>query len=154
MGKYRAPSENSKYYIPKEDYLTAIHYSLRYPLWKEEVETMADTSKGISYDKDKVQTSFGYDSTFEAAVKIMDSGKDIEGMLIGAVSRNGKIIIPNGSSVIEAGDTLYVVGLENDIYTLNGNLRAKKLDELPKRVMIAGGGKSGLFLANSLKKKA
>ena len=75
MGKYRAPSESSKYYIPKEDYLTAIHYSLRYPLWKEEVETMANTSKGITYDKDKVQSSFGYDSTFEAALKIADSGK-------------------------------------------------------------------------------
>ena len=35
LSKY---DEKSKYYIPKEDYLTAIHYSLRYPLWKEEVE--------------------------------------------------------------------------------------------------------------------
>ena len=35
MGKYRTPSPNSKYSLPKEDYLTAIHYSLRYPLWKE-----------------------------------------------------------------------------------------------------------------------
>lgn len=57
MSKYRLPSENSKYYIPKEDYLTAIHYSLRYPLLKEEVESMADTSKAIAYDKDKVQSS-------------------------------------------------------------------------------------------------
>ena len=85
--------------------------------------------------------------------KIMDSSQYIEGMLIGAVSRNGKIIVPNGSSVIEAGDTLYVVGLENDIYNLNGNLRAKKLEDLPKRVMIAGGGKSGLFLAKLLEEK-
>ncbi len=75
MGKYRAPSEKSKYYLPKEDYLTAIHYSLRYPLWKEEVETMADTSKAIAYDKDKVQSSSDYDSTFEAAVKIVESNK-------------------------------------------------------------------------------
>lgn len=75
MGKYRAPSKNSKYHVPKEDYLTAIHYSLRYPLWKEEVETMADTSKAIAYDKDKVQSSSGYDSTFEAAVKIVESNK-------------------------------------------------------------------------------
>ena len=36
MGKYKAPSEKYKYYIPKEDYLTAIHFSLRYPLWKED----------------------------------------------------------------------------------------------------------------------
>lgn len=75
MSKFRTPSENSKYYIPKEDYLTAIHYSLRYPLWKEEVETMADTSKAITYDKDKVQSSFDYDTTFEAAVRIAESDK-------------------------------------------------------------------------------
>ena len=68
MSKYRTPSENSKYYIPKEDYLTAIHYALGYPLLKEEVETMADTSKGISYDKDKVQSSSDYNPTEAAAI--------------------------------------------------------------------------------------
>lgn len=73
MSKYRTPSENSEHYIPKEDYLTAIHYALRYPLWKEEVDCMADTSKAITYDKDKVQTSNDYDATFEAAVRISDS---------------------------------------------------------------------------------
>ena len=75
MGKYRPPSDKSKYHVPKEDYLTAIHYSLRYPLWKEEVESRADTSKAITYDKDNVQSSSGYDSTFEAAVKIVESDK-------------------------------------------------------------------------------
>lgn len=82
MGKYKAPSEKSKYYIPKEDYLTAIHYSLRYPLWKEEVEAMADTSKAITYDKDKVQSSSDYDSTFEAAVKIAKSNKQHKMQLV------------------------------------------------------------------------
>ena len=75
MGKFRTPGEKSKYYIPKEDYLTAIHYSRRYPLWKEEVENMANTSKAITYDKDAVQTSGNYDSTFEAAVRIAESSK-------------------------------------------------------------------------------
>lgn len=73
MSKYRTPSERSKYYIPKEDYLTAIHYSLRYPLWKQEVDSMADTSRAIVYDKDKVQSSNGFDSTFEAAVRMTES---------------------------------------------------------------------------------
>ena len=72
MSKYRTPSENSKYYIPKEDYLTAIHYSKRYPIWKEEVKDMADTAGAIRYDKDRVQTSGNYDSTFEAAVRITE----------------------------------------------------------------------------------
>ena len=73
MGKYRPPSSKSKYAIPKEDYLTAVHYSLRYPAWKKELEAMANTSRAITYDKDKVQTSGGYDSTYEAAVRIIDS---------------------------------------------------------------------------------
>ena len=34
---------------------------------------MADTSRAICYDKDRVQTSGNYDSTFEAAVRITDS---------------------------------------------------------------------------------
>ena len=75
MSKYRIPSDKSKYYIPKEDYLTAIHYSLRYPIWKEEVEIMADTSKAITYDKDKVQSFSDYDSTMERAIKIAESNK-------------------------------------------------------------------------------
>ena len=70
MAKYRIPSEKSKYYIPKEDYLTAIHYSLRYPLWLAEVKNKADTSKAIRYDEEKVQTSGDSDTTADAAIKI------------------------------------------------------------------------------------
>ncbi len=73
MGKYRSLSRKNKYFIPKEDYLTAIHYSLRYPIWKEELDSMADTSKALTYDTDPVQTSGDYDSTFEAAVRIAES---------------------------------------------------------------------------------
>ena len=78
MSKYRTPSTSSKYYIPKEDYLTAIHYSLRYPLWKEEVADMTNTAKAIVYDKDKVQSSSGYDSTYEAAVRIQEKQSKIQ----------------------------------------------------------------------------
>lgn len=78
MSKYRVPSKKSKYYIPKEDYLTAIHYSLRYPLLKQEVEDMANTARAITYDKEKVQTSTDYDSTYEAAVRIQDKQKKIQ----------------------------------------------------------------------------
>ena len=72
MSKFRPLSRKNKYYIPKEDYLTAIHYSLRYPVWKQELDAIADTSKAIRYDKDNVQTSGDYDSTFEAAVKLTE----------------------------------------------------------------------------------
>ena len=85
--------------------------------------------------------------------KLADLGNDLKGILVGAISRNGKIIVPNGSSVIDANDTLYVVGTENDILALNSSLRTKEKTELPKRVMIAGGGKTGLFLARMLEEK-
>ena len=71
--KYRPLSRKNKYYIPKEDYLTAIHYSRRYPVWKQELDAIADTAKAIQYDKDNVQSSGDYDATFEAAVKLSES---------------------------------------------------------------------------------
>lgn len=73
MSKYRALSRKNKYYIPKEDYLTAIHYSLRYPIWRQEIDAIADTAKAIRYDKDNVQSSGDFDATFEAAVKLTES---------------------------------------------------------------------------------
>ena len=69
MAKYRVLSEKNKYYIPKEDYLTAIHYSLRYPLWIAEMKTNADTRGAIRYDKDRVQTSNDFDSTEATGIK-------------------------------------------------------------------------------------
>ena len=72
MGKYRPPSNKAKYFIPKEDYLTAIHHSLRYPLWCEELKAASDTSMAIQYDKDRVQTSSSYDSTADTAIRMSE----------------------------------------------------------------------------------
>ena len=69
MAKYRTLSEKNKYYIPKEDYITAIHYALRYPLWVEEMKAIADTRGAIRYDKDKVQSSNNFDSTEAAGIR-------------------------------------------------------------------------------------
>lgn len=69
MSKYRIPSNNSKYYIPKEDYLTAVHYALRYPLWVAMIQDARDTSTAIRYDKDKVQTSPSADMIPNAAIR-------------------------------------------------------------------------------------
>jgi hypothetical protein len=75
MGKYRIATKN-KYSLPREDYLTALHYSLRYPLWLEELKTAADTGKGIRYDLDKVQTTNDHDITSEVALRMVEvSGK-------------------------------------------------------------------------------
>lgn len=78
MAKHRVLSPKNKYYIPKEDYLTAIHYSLRYPLWIAEVEDARDTSTAIRYDKDKVQTSPNGDMVYNAATRAMELSKKAE----------------------------------------------------------------------------
>lgn len=70
MGFYRIPSKNSKYYLPKEEYLTAVHYALRYPYLLEELNTIAnaDTAQAITYDKEKVDSSNLSDSTAKTAI--------------------------------------------------------------------------------------
>ena len=86
MGFYRIPSERSKFHLPKEEYLTAIHYALRYPYLIAELETVAsaDTGQAIQYDKPVVQTSGGYDPVSTIAIKreeIQDKIDKINGAL-------------------------------------------------------------------------
>ena len=68
MVQFRTPTERSKYYVPKEVYLTVIHFCRQYPLWVAELETEPDASKAITYDKERVQTSNQYDATSEIAM--------------------------------------------------------------------------------------
>ena len=69
-------------------------------------------------------------------------------ILIGAVTRNEKLIIPNGDFRIEAGDFIFVIGKTADIYSFS-----KVLDPNPSKirnVMIIGGGKIAYYLARLL----
>ena len=71
-------------------------------------------------------------------------------MLIAAISRNGKVIIPHGDDEIREDDAVYVVGEKNEIMELNKKVHVKgKYTELQK-VMIIGGGKTGYYLAQRL----
>lgn len=78
MGKYRTPSEKSKYYLSKEDYLTAVHYALRYPQWQGEYKALADTGQAIRYDRDKIQSSPKKDSLEIKAIKMAEISKKME----------------------------------------------------------------------------
>ena len=71
-------------------------------------------------------------------------------MLIVAISRNGKIIIPHGDTIVEDHDTLYLIGEKNEITELHNRVYERgKYTDLQK-VMIAGGGKTGFYLAKRL----
>ncbi|MCR4711132.1 MAG: Trk system potassium transporter TrkA [Clostridia bacterium] len=71
-------------------------------------------------------------------------------MLVAAISRNGKVIIPHGHDDIREGDELYVIGEKEPILALNKKVHVKgKYTDLQK-VMIIGGGKTGYYLAERL----
>ena len=68
--KYKTPSKRSKFFVPKEDYITAIHWCLRYPLWEAELKALPDTNRSMAYDNDKVQSSAKNDITADIAIRM------------------------------------------------------------------------------------
>ena len=71
-------------------------------------------------------------------------------MLVTAISRNGKIIIPHGESVIEQDDSVYIIGERNPIIELNSKVHERGKYTNLQKVMIIGGGKTGFYLAKKL----
>lgn len=69
MTKIRSPKQSSKYYLPKEEFLTIVHFCKQYPYWLSLLDTMTDAVQGIDYEKDIVQSSNNYDSTSELGMK-------------------------------------------------------------------------------------
>ena len=69
-------------------------------------------------------------------------------VLIGAVSRNNHLIIPNGEFRIEAGDSVFIIGKTADVYSFS-----KILSPSPtkiRNVMIVGGSRIAYYLARLL----
>lgn len=67
-----------------------------------------------------------------------------------AISRNGKVIIPKRETDIMKDDSLYVVGEKTPIMRLNEQVHVKGKYTNLQKVMILGGGKTGLYLAQKL----
>ena len=96
----------------------------------------------VEFDVEKYRQLIG--------LAMVDIPKILPEMLVVAVSRNGKVIIPHGSFIIEEDDVLYVIGKKGPIQKLNSKVHEKgKYTDLQK-VMIMGGGKTGFYLAEML----
>lgn len=83
-------------------------------------------------------------------LSIPEVGEYLPNMLIAAISRNGKVIIPHGEDSIHPGDFLYVVGEKDHIIALNKKVHEKGRYTNLQKVMIIGGGKTGFYLAEKL----
>lgn len=76
--------------------------------------------------------------------------KILPNMLVVAISKNGKVIIPRGDEIIEDEDFVYIIGEKAPILALNAKVHERgKYTDLQK-VMIIGGGKTGFYLAEML----
>ncbi len=71
-------------------------------------------------------------------------------MHVVAISRNGKVIIPKKEMEITKDSILYVVGEKKPIMRLNSAVHEKGKYTKLQKVMILGGGKTGLYLAQKL----
>ena len=71
-------------------------------------------------------------------------------ILIAALSRNGKIIVPHGEDKICDGDFIYAVGNQEQIQELHQQTREDGKYTNIHKVMIIGGGKTGYYLAQKL----
>lgn len=67
---------------------------------------------------------------------------------VAAIYRRDKPIIPEGDTVIEAGDEVFFIAARHDIKTVMKELR--RLGKPAKRIVIAGGGNIGQNLAKAL----
>lgn len=83
-------------------------------------------------------------------LSMIEVSKLLPNMLVVAISRNGKIIIPHGSTTIENNDTIYLIGEKSEIVTLHSQVYEKGKYTNLQKVMIIGGGKTGYYLAKKL----
>lgn len=55
MPQYRTPGKGSKYYVPKEEYLTVLHFCKQYPDWEKEISDSAEQGAMFSHESDPVR---------------------------------------------------------------------------------------------------
>lgn len=83
-------------------------------------------------------------------MSLVEVSKTLPNMLVVAISRNGKIIIPHGKHYVEEGDTLYLIGERSEIHELHAKVHERGKYTNLQKVMIIGGGKTGFYLASKL----
>lgn len=70
--RYRKPKRTSKYWVEPEIFDNVVTFCRCYPVWLKELQTLPDPSRAIRYDGDKVQSTGGYDSTAELAMRRLE----------------------------------------------------------------------------------
>ena len=132
------------------DYLVNPDYAITMEIYKYLVDKYS--LEGGIFTSGRVSlVEFAADKKPQLIGKTMPEVKAIfPNMLVAAISRNGKVIIPHGQDSILSGDAVYVVGEKDEIEELNKEVHDKKRHTDVQKVMIIGGGKTGFYLAQKL----
>src|SRR5262245_25416151 len=69
---------------------------------------------------------------------------------VAAIYRNGQSIVPDGDTIVRAGDEVFFIASRKDIRVVMSEMR--KLESPVRRVVIAGGGNIGFRLARRLER--
>lgn len=81
---------------------------------------------------------------------VKEISNNFDNMLIVAISRNGKIVIPHGNTQLLEDDILYLIGSKERIQEFSATHNIYNDDTTINKVMIMGGGKIGYYLAEKL----
>lgn len=82
-------------------------------------------------------------------VKLTDFSKKTNAqVLISAIKRNGKIIVPDGNTVIQVNDRLYLTGTSQELHNMLTHIGLIK--KPVKHVVIAGGSRIAYYLCQYL----
>lgn len=132
------------------DHVVNPDYSITMEIYKYLVEKYTLTN-GIFSSGRVSMVQFGVRKMRKlAGLSMIEVRKIFPNMLIVAISRNGKIIIPHGQTTIEDCDTLYLIGERSEIHNLHKKVYEKGKHTNLQKVMIIGGGKTGFYLADKL----
>ncbi len=69
---------------------------------------------------------------------------------VAAIYRGGRSVLPEGDTIIQENDEVFFIAARKDIRVVMSELR--KLENPVRRVVIAGGGNIGLYLARELER--
>lgn len=75
------------------------------------------------------------------------------GVIVGAIYRNGSVIIPSGKDSLLEGDLVYFLGEKDSLLKVLPSLTGGTKAGFPSRVMILGGGNLGYLLAEALESR-
>lgn len=100
MRGYRTPTKRSPYYVDPPLYVHAIIWCKCYPIWKKELQTLSDSSKGIDYSKEKVQSNSDYDATADIAMKRLELEHKIN-----LLETTARIVMPDAPEYMIRGVT-------------------------------------------------